>query len=332
MVIRKHSLRLFLILFLCLTATTAFADTIVVSTSGELAAAVGAAAEGDIIELVPGSYHWANGVKVDVGLTVRGQSGDPVDVLIYLDYLNQGIVDSAGFQGTQVLRWEGLTFRQFSASVNLIGLDTDLELVRCVFDENTTELDLVVGNASLLAEDCLFKGNQAGALVLGSGATTLSGCRFQDNSGSYALVGQEFGSLTLSRCSWKGNTGTMVMTAPVAVVADHCLITGNSGQCGIDLQFSVQLEMSDCTIQDNQFYDGGLYLGGLSQASLTQCDIIHNGNYDGKILACQDVLFTCCEVAMEDWFIVGSTYILDNEDCAVGNSPVTLDRIKVLYR
>jgi hypothetical protein len=329
--------RIFLLLLglgvLCLLPLAAMAAVHVVSSSGELAAAVGAAAEGDIIELADGSYHWVDGVQISRGMTLRSQSGSAADAIVYLDYLTHGIVATESFSGEVAVRFEGLTFKQFDGEGSFIGHNGDLELVGCVLEDNHTELALIVANAGLLLDHCQIQLCSGDAIAVGSGATVVRDCVITENQSLFAILDQEFGSLEVQRSALVDNTGRLIYAAPISVVLDQVEATGNSGAgAAIHLAFQPELQMSHCTVRDNTYSEGGLYLGPLPEASIYQCDIVDNGVYDGRIVAGTEVVFQCCEVIPEQWSILSGSLTLDNADCGVGTQTVTLDGLKAQYR
>ena len=65
-----------------LSAATALADALRVTTVEELLAAVGSASFGDTITVAEGTYTITTAITVPAGVTIQGETGDPADVTI----------------------------------------------------------------------------------------------------------------------------------------------------------------------------------------------------------------------------------------------------------
>lgn len=302
-----------------------------VSNSEELNAAISLALDGDIIEIADGTYDWAAGIQIEVELTMRGASGDPDAAVIRLSALDAGIASFGAFQGGETLLFEGLTFSGFDAQATLLGHNFNLGLTRCIFRDNSG-WSIITANGIISAQDCVFEQNTAQYVIDSNAELATDRCSFRNNTMTHSVIEVEFGDIFLTRTEITGNTGACVRVPPTGqAVFSYCLVSDNQGTEAAMRVSASSLEMTDCTIIDNSYPDGGIVIGVYGEAFLTQCDIRGNEPRDGTLGSGSHTIFTCCDVDLVRWQRYG-TFVLDNDDCGVATEKQAFGWVKVLYR
>jgi hypothetical protein len=328
----RQLLSVFIVLGSILCCAGAPAAVHTVTSSGELATAISAAADGDIIEMVAGNYDYVNGRVITTGLTLRSQSGDPADVAISLTYLTQGILAVDSFVGTQPVRLEGITFQYLELQGGTIFMEHEGHLVidRCVFQSSMAYVLLDVSGTTEILET-QFLGLHSTAILANSGHLTMSGCLWQGNE-TPNLITIDQGSLDMSMCSLVENHGTPLLLADVEASISHTLFQDNiMGAAAVRMALFGNLVMDNCTLVGNTLGYGALNVGPLSVAHLTQCTILDNTIRDGTLWPAAELTLICCDVDQSRWDIQGGTWTLDNSDCVVANIQETLGGMKAMF-
>ncbi len=201
-------------LLLAACGIPAAADTLVVPSTAypTIQAALDAVQVGDEVVLAAGTYTGAGNealVAPGVAFTLRGETGDPADVVLQgpidpYERIVHAITFAAGDSGTSV---EDLTIAGFTglagAAVRITG--ADLTFDNCVFFQNATgSIDcfqdgyggaLHIRDSATRLVDCVLRGNFAtGTACAGFGGASGGG-------GVYA----ERSALTFERCLLEGN-------------------------------------------------------------------------------------------------------------------------------
>ena len=155
-----------LLLSLLVPCTTAHGVTrLVPSQYSTIQAGIDASTAGDIVEVASGTYY-EHDIDMENGVTLRGETGDPADVVVDAQQLGVAIRCSNCDAPTRI---EGLTFTNGSSD-NGGGLF-------CV-------------NSSPVVVDCDFTENHAnhygGGVACGSSSSpSLTGCSFTSNTCDY---------------------------------------------------------------------------------------------------------------------------------------------------
>lgn len=123
-------------------------------------AAVGAAVDGDVIELGDGVFTGPDNIRVSFlgkGITVRSASGDPSTCIINGDGTNGAFtLESGEPEGSSV---ENLTIRNSAVGVHV--LDSYGAVVGCRLTHNGTAVEPNL-NAVMTVRDCVITGNYTG--------------------------------------------------------------------------------------------------------------------------------------------------------------------------
>ena len=266
--------------------------TIVVTNVQELIDAIGSATERDTIVLsTQGSpYNLSeqtcmNGdghLFVTKGITIRGQSGNPDDVVLI------GSTNRILYVKATGVRIEGITFKNGRNTSSMKGYNTSASKVW------GGGIYLGLASNECKIANCTFTNNIAyrgGALASykpGDTTTTITGCRFLGNV-SEEHGGAVYNGGRLLNCIVKGNVAAKYGGGVYSGLLTLCTVDGNTATRGC--------ELSDCTVSRYSY-------SGSSDEGVSR---FHNCRMDrSKITATNGVLFT-------GYFDVKSTAITDGQ-------------------
>ena len=159
-------------------------------------------------------------------------------------------------------------------------------LTNCSITENVVNKN--DGNSSQSSQSRQIP---VGGGVYVEGRVTLNNCEIEGNiaeEGGGAFV--EEGEATLTECSVSSNEATSRLGGGLSVYEgrvnlNDCSITSNAGT-GVDIQQG-EATLIDCAITGNKVEStfsvrgGGVYVGDISQATLTNCSIVGNEAAEG---------------------------------------------------
>jgi len=204
-----------------------------------ITAACAAAASGDTVAVLAGSYHEYDGPGSGPqlngkSLSLIGWAEGPEDVVatIHLE-----------FRDCPTVRIEGMTFRECPIAVDYAGGES-LTIDRCRFedctyDQSASAVRFVAPNARLQIEDCVFVGNQV-----------------EDDEAGGAVTFEGNGSATILRCAFTENTGASAGAAISATGGDidieDCLFLRNTAVNGPAVYASQVRRLAGCTFYENQ--------------------------------------------------------------------------------
>jgi len=247
-------------------------------------AALAAAASGDIVVLAPGTY-LEHDVELVDGVVLRGETGDPADV----------IVDAGG--AGRVLRGIGLGTGTRLEAVTLTGgrvagdcpgdpgtgtycmgggvllLDSSPAVSHCVFADNRAEdnggaLSVVLSAPEVVA--CRFEGNEArhGAAIsfvsasAPGGSPALDGCVFVGNAaGADGGAIYAYRSLpAITRCTFHANSAgeqgsAILWYDPAPLVVDRCVIAFGIGEEPVFSGTGIVPTLTCCDVFGNETGD-----------------------------------------------------------------------------
>ncbi len=208
-----------------LPASVAHSDTITVCLDGSCDftspnAAVAAANEGDIIQIAEGNY-----------LLTQALSLYDEDIVI------RGAVDASG-RPTTVLNGQNTTYQ-----INALHQSsaTKIENLVLINGGGTHAAVYMFGCVGMTFRNCLFQGNQRGAIYLNSSSATLMDCEIIGNSGTSVGAGiYVHGSVTLIDCVLSGNIasysgGGIYVPSGAVVNLDRTRVCGNSAPQGAQI-------------------------------------------------------------------------------------------------
>lgn len=168
---------------------------------------VGAAVSGDIVEVAPGQYydctHLPEGysapyycVIMKSGVTLRGATGDPADVVIDAEGIGKGIACGTDGNGVSDVVIEGVSIVNGCCSQGnaiTVSEHSSVSIYNCIFAFNQGNYGGAVSaqfDCTLIVTGCLFDRNNsvlgAGLYLFGGGGwistATVSNCTFTRNS------------------------------------------------------------------------------------------------------------------------------------------------------
>jgi ASPIC and UnbV/FG-GAP-like repeat/Right handed beta helix region len=171
---------------------------------------------GDVVVIEPGLYedctHLSNGVLhiavLPVGVSVRGATGDPADVVLDAGYLGRCFEIR---NNTEAFSIEGITMRRGRAVSPLgkggavFAMFSDPVFRHCVFDSNYADFGgggISAGYGNLTLENCVFKGNETdgigAAVQVSRTPTTITSSTFYGSRG--AAIHYATDEITLDKC------------------------------------------------------------------------------------------------------------------------------------
>ncbi len=178
-------------------------DWLVPAQAPTIQAAIDSCVSGDVVVISPGTYTDCTSFSENVyhiavlipGVTLRGATGDPADVILDAGYAGRCLeIRNCG----TAITIEGITFRRgkavspFGKGGAVFSIFSNPTFRSCVFDSNQADFGgagISASYGSLTVEDCLFSHNQCpdgiGAAVQVSRApTTISGSTIYGSQGS----------------------------------------------------------------------------------------------------------------------------------------------------
>lgn len=253
-------------------------------------AAIDAAVDGDVVELVDGTYLGIGNRAIRFhgkAITLKSQSGDPAACIIDAEGVSRCIlfIDGEG-PGTLL---EDVTIQHGLAAGGgqdngqgggILCGGSSPRIHRCTFRENSAADSgggfHCYGDASPTITECSFSLNNCdtwggGASVVGEAANALFlDCSFVDNWSDWGAGAFIWDSpCLLERCTFSGNiapeVGGGVLSISDYVTFRHCLFTGN---------FSER-------------FGGGAAFAGEHTATIENCTFVFNGAPEGGGLDCE---------------------------------------------
>ncbi|MGD9547143.1 MAG: nitrous oxide reductase family maturation protein NosD [Candidatus Krumholzibacteriia bacterium] len=351
-----------LITLLCLTATAALgADLHVPGNHPSIAAALAMAGPGDAVVVASGTYH-EHDLILPSGVVLRGESGDPGDVVIDGERLGRCIYGEGLDASTRIEAvtlsnglpaWGSTPYNSWGAGLMVDG--GSLTVSHCIFRENETAIGggaFVKGTGSPVFEDCLFEDNQAsevaGLQLSGTCDPVVRNCIFR--GGWRTMVGggvtwSGSGTATLEGLTvennvvWETGGGIELLGYYAYAVIRDCVIRNNTadiGGAGLYVYRSRNVVLENVTITGNR---GGEYAGGVEFASYAivsalACTILDNeapSAPDGRLGSLAAMTLNCCDVDPDRWILDG-TALFTNDGCEVGDEPVSWGDLKATFR
>ena len=284
---------------LAFSSVAASAETITVCASGcdytSINAAIGAASDGDIIQLAAETYF--EGSQIDTlgkAITLRGvldRAGDPASVLDgggthrvlicqsgetaetvfenlviqngYSDFYGGGMYNVGASPTLANCTFEGNSADNGGGMYNELGTAT---LVGCVFLNNSAIRDgggVYNLGGNIVATDSIFEANSAGlnagGVVLVGGVSTFDACEFFANSSTAggAIYANDFSVVTIRNSVIRGNT----------------TITDGGGL----FAYTATVRFEQCQIQENSAGRGGAAFNLASSVVLEATFACDNG-------------------------------------------------------
>ena len=253
-------------LLLMLSTAGAHASTLNVPSSfATIGAAYTAASNGDTILVADGTYSAAGdlGLTINKTLTIQSVNGAALTTIDcssnYFAFVNSNSTI------------QGFTFKNSSSGdVSPIFVQVSCTISQCVFSHNTN-----------------FGGN-GGAIELNGGTTTITGCTFDQNSGSGA-ISSSGGNATIDSCTFTNNNGQSgggggvinLNTGNVTITnSTFSNNTGGTQAGGVFYWRNGTLNVSDSSFTSNSASYGGVILEGaqgiVSPATFTRCTFTGN--------------------------------------------------------
>ncbi|MEE2681598.1 MAG: right-handed parallel beta-helix repeat-containing protein [Planctomycetota bacterium] len=252
----------------------ASADTITVCASGcdfsSINAAIGAAEDGDVIQLSAETYLEGAAIVLDgTAITLLGATdpdGGPASIL-------------DGGDSHRVLRYLG----DGAGTTSLANL-----VIRNGTSDSSGGGGLSISAGSPVISNCLFTGNQSsgdgGGARSSNASPTFTDCIFEANGPAREAGGlyHSDGIATITRCAFTNNTtefsgGGLYLVGTGSVVED-CTFTDNTAESGAGMTLFSEATVSGCTFSNN--FGNGLYLG-YAGPTVRACLFVGNIGADG---------------------------------------------------
>lgn len=336
-----------LALMVTLSCSLVLADTFHVNTIDDFHKALSFVEDGDDILIAPGTYALVLPTPIYEIITLRGDTGDPADVILDL----AGVENHFIFLGKNSNggRIENLTLQNYSAPVICIQ-GYRVGISNCILTNNqggARTWSGFISSRDLTMSHCLIEGNEFNASCFVSGIVSevlLEDCQFRNNvynDSQFGTIAMNQGQLTMNRCDFSEEStsglGTVSLIASTAEIND-CHIMGSNSLLGpqIRVDESSQLTMTQSRITGNS---GGVVgsvisvLGG-SGATFSHCELVGNEGLlwvGGYIAEDSSTLFQCCEMDLTEWELLGDVEF-DNEGCSVSTTSQSFDGLKALFR
>jgi len=257
------------LLTLCSLASSTSAVLIEVpsGTYPTIASGLEAAGPDDVVELAAGTYDEYN-LQVPSGVTIRGATGDPRDVVI--NGLAHWVIAFNTCSGNS--RMEDLTVAGGAAAYSGSGVN--------------------FYNANTVVENCIIRENSCsdyGAGVYAGGAASdieFRDCQFIDNATTTldgaAYFGQGVGNVRFFGCVFEGNTagrsgGGVVINGGVGEL-HSCTFIGNSAPqqaSALSVAYG-SVTMDHCLVTENFLADQNVLYYVDATITLTCCDLYNN--------------------------------------------------------
>jgi predicted outer membrane repeat protein len=305
-------------LALCLLALPAGARTYVITPAGTgdfgtIQAALNAVSDGDVIELINGTFTGPGNRDLDYlgkAVTVRSVSGNPINCVI--DCTGSHAEAHRGFYfhygATEATRLEGITIKNGYVPATtgnpwggaILCYNASPTITNCVLEGNYAAQGgggIRVTYGSPVISGCTIRGNRSaygGGVLLWGDGTRLTDCRIEDNE----ATGDGAGIYCTTECTAEltglvicGNhagavgKGGALVCSDCAPTISHCTLVGNEayGGSGIWTLAGAQPVIDHTIIAFGVHASAFLCQTG-GGASLTCCDVF--GNEDGDFTAC----------------------------------------------
>ncbi len=192
-------------------------DWVVPDQAPTIQSAMDSCVTGDVVVLQAGVYedctHLSNGAfhiaVLPLGVSVRGATGDPADVILDAGYLGRCFEirnNTEEFSIEDITMRRGRAFTPLGKGGAVFAMFASPEFRNCVFDSNYADFGggaISVGYGdSLKVDNCIFNGNETdgiGAAVQTSNTkTTITGSTFYGSRGASIHYSNE--DITLDRC------------------------------------------------------------------------------------------------------------------------------------
>ena len=293
------------------------AETITVCAKGcdytSINAAIGAASDGDVIQLSAETY--LEGSPVDTAgkaIMIRGARGKLDEPLSILDGAgSHGVIRCTNEEGNDTI-FENLVVRNGRAGTDGGGMynyeRSNPSVSNCRFENNRAIYSggaIYNFNSSPVLTDCFFVDNIAagqfgwgGAITSDGGSPSFTNCTFIGNVGEYGGAIHNIGSHpTIFGCTFIGNSaahrggGIYNRTASNPAIS-NCHFESNQADCGGGLcnHESSSPSLTNCMFLNNSAYSTGGGTYDLSECSpvLTNCTFQNNHGCPGGGAASND--------------------------------------------
>ncbi|MBU2501085.1 right-handed parallel beta-helix repeat-containing protein [bacterium] len=356
-----RSLALSVMVILAMNTVVSGAELLVPSAHPTIAAALGAAGPGDHVVIAPGTY-LEHDLILPSGVVLRGESGDPADVVIDGERLGRCIYGAGLDASTRIEAvtlsnglpaWGSTPYNSWGAGLMVDG--GSLTVSHCIFRENETAIGggaFVKGTGSPVFEDCLFEANQAtevaGLQLSVIGDPVVRNCVFRGGwrtmvgggvtwSGSGTALLE--GLIVEDNTVWETGGGIELLGYYAYAVLRDCVIRNNTadiGAAGLYVYRSRNVVLENVTITGNTGgeYAGGVEFGSYAIVRAESCTILNNtapSGPDGRLSSLAAMTFNCCEVDPTRWVLDGqATFTWDG--CEVGDEAVSWGDLKATFR
>ncbi len=192
-------------------------DWVVPVQAPTIQSAMDSCVTGDVVVIQAGTYedctHLSNGALhiavLPVGVSVRGATGDPADVVLDAGYLGRCFEirnNTADFSIEDITMRRGRAFTPMGKGGAVFAMFASPVFRNCVFDSNYADFGggaISVGYGdSLTVEDCVFNGNETdgigAAIQVSNTETTVIGSTFYGARGASIHYSNE--DISLDRC------------------------------------------------------------------------------------------------------------------------------------
>ncbi len=283
-------------------------------------AAILAAEDGDIVELLDGTYTGEGNRDLDYygkAITVRSQSGDPAACILdaegTAEQPHHGVTFHYGVGPETVL--EGVTITgAYDGAIRAYGASTFATVRECVIKNNqgVDTSGAICGGGGLRLVNCVFEqdaGYTGRALHMSDAATMeIQGCLFKNHSGDRGGAIYCRGSDPhFMDCHFESNQafdggGAIWFQEGCQAVLEQCSFTSNQAQVqgGALFFWEGTLELTGCEFQANTAQDAGGALGSwYGSVTMTGCEFrlntsAHSGGAvrtDYAAVSLEDCLF-----------------------------------------
>lgn len=276
-----------LIIILILAPPLSAAEILVPDHYATVTAALQAASPGDIVTVGAGVYY-ETGLPLVDGLTLRGATGDPADVII--DGSDTAVLIE-DLDGVDDITIEALTLRhghgENGGAIHL-RITSNVLISNCIFSENyarqnggaiSINYEFYWDMQSYRIEDCVFIGNTTlgkGGAVIATDRLTVRRTLFQGNTcgSTGGALDHQGGDLLVADCSFHANASRLsggglradggIVRLQRTVFTDNMVNTGSGGGASITNGI-----VGACRFEGNSV---GYHGGGLEASPLLNLD------------------------------------------------------------